>query len=110
MVIIDIAPFEKVDHLMTAVFIITKYKHYELKTITMLINSALGSSYSILDIESFITLLSLYPNNYGVKFFSSDIQNKINTILNSQTVIESFVFLTPAVKCMNCFGLLNEGK
>ena len=110
MVIIDIAPFEKVDHLMSAVYIITKYKHYELKKITMLINSVLGSSYSVLDIDNFITLLSLYPNNYGVKFFSSDIQNKINTILKSQTEIKLFVFITKVVKCINCFGLLNDGK
>jgi len=110
MVIIDIAPFEKVDNLMSAVYIITKYKHYELKKITMLINSVLGSSYSVLDIDNFITLLSLYPNNYGVKFFSRDIQNKINTILKSQTEIELFVFITKVVKCINCFGLLNDGK
>ncbi len=109
MVKIDISPFKKLDHLISSVYIITKYKQCDLNTMTMLINSVLTSNYSERDISNFLTLKNLYPDNYGVEFFLNyNIQNKIDKILKAQN--HFILFLSPSVKCVICSNILSKGN
>ena len=110
MVKIDIAAFKTLDHFMSALYIVLKCKHFDPEMLTRIINSVLIQNFCEQDISNFITLISLYPNNFGVEFIlKNNIQEKLDNALKIAES-KSYIFLSPAVKCVVCNKLLCKGN
>lgn len=108
MVSLSIYPFSDFNQYFTSIYILEKFKHLHIKTITSLINQTLSSEFSCSVIFNFSVFIKQNPKKYGLSFFAENIQNKIDTMHDLYS--EPIIFTSLSTKCIFCSCVLIDGS
>ncbi len=93
-------PFDCLEHLLTALYILNQYSSYQVNIINNLIILATGAKTTSNQITALMDRIKNYPEKYGTNFFiNKDLKASLDLYLNKQNIIE---FSAERKKCIFC--------
>jgi hypothetical protein len=104
-------PFECLEHLLTALYILTEYSSYQVNILNSLIIRATGVKTTCSQINALKDRIKYYPEKYGTSFFiNKDLKNSLDLYLKEQNTIEFSTSIKMCIFCGSSLNLLNKRK